>query len=1080
MSIFLLLAACLTTAAAQDFSSRPNLVLNGSFEDGLANWPWQNSWYESPQGSGKGVSQFEVDQAISHEGKCSARVTGQGNRGIILQSVGIRPERYRLSGWIRAKGLGTGSAAIIIEWLAEDSKWLSGMDAGQVTGEADWTFVSADVTPPENARMAHVDCLTRGNNSGTVWFDDIRLIDIAPGDNTPPPAAAFRVRPAPWAKGTVIVDWPVYDAPADFGAFRVYVSEKPFADVSALKPAAEVNGSAKSAKVHDLTVGAPYYVAAVPVDLYGNMVPSVTPQRVVPTDPQAPRLTVTPLIGPTGALAIRLLPPFSGAEPQAYEVTTDCGGKTRTWKCTAAAPLVVAYGLPHDSEVTVKATAQGATSPAAAISKTLPAAPAAPGRAELSGRLTSADGKALGGASVLLQFPGTTRDVRTGPEGGFEIASTGARTPTAARLFVTAPGYLGAYRDVLLGAGKLHVELTLAPDRADTALWTASPIAQIFQDEVPPTAPVRPIRLVAGRNEPECYQIVIRPKERLEQTHVIFEDLRTGDGKHTLASGSFTPRFVNYVHVDRNSRATPKEELVRVGPADYPDELSDDTERTLEPDRTQPIFLTFSAPPGTAPGTYRGNVHLATTSGLLAVPVNLEVLPLDFPDQTRLWVVNWFDTNSFESRYGVAPESDDWWAMLRDYARMFRRYHQNAVTVSPALCRIFVEPDGSHTYDWSGYDRWCETFMAEGVRRFCVEHLGGRKTGAWEEKEFVLYDRPATVRATGAQTSVKVEEFVAQLQKHLEAKGWLDMSYQHIGDEPIPVNVASWKEQSARVHAAAPKLKRLDAIQVPDLRGFCELWVPQLNYFDQWNKDYDQWRRDGLFELWFYIAWVPQGKYPNRLIDTAAIKPRVIHWMNYLYHASGYLHWGLNHWDIPFNTFSPGDEWMTWPGQSGPNSSLRYEAQRDGLEDCEYLYMLEDAQRAATAKLAVSDFDPTLRSMEIARRIVRSLQDYTRDYDELEAAREELMREIVLARQAPLALVRTEPTCSLPIVKPEVSVTGVTEAGCTVTVNGQPARRDGNRFTAQVKLTPEAGDVTVVIRKGTAEKKLVRHFSVGE
>jgi hypothetical protein len=416
--------------------------------------------------------------------------------------------------------------------------------------------------------------------------------------------------------------------------------------------------------------------------------------------------------------------------------------------------------------------------------------------------------------------------------------------------------------------------------------------------------------------------------------------------------------------------------------------------------------------------------------------------------------------------------------MLREYARMFRRYHQNAVTVSPGLCEIWVEGDGSYTYDWTRFDRWCELFLSEGVRRLTVTHLGGRKTGEWECPEFVLPDRPATVRATGARTEIPLQTFLRELQKHLEEKGWLDIAYQHIADEPIPVNVESWKEQSDRVHRAAPKLKRMDAIQVPDLRGFCELYVPQLNYFDQWYDQYEKWHRAGEYELWFYIAWVPQGKYPNRLIDGATIKPRIIHWMNYLYDSQGYLHWGLNHWNIEFGHFAPGDEWMVWPGRDLPNPSLRYEAQRDGLEDYEYLQMLQDAQAGVIGKLGATGFAPEDRPTEIGRRIVRSITDYTRSYAELEAAREELMRGIVETKAAPLALVRTEPTTAQAIAAGEVNVYGITEPACAVTVNGQPAKLDGSRFLARTHVGAENPEVTVAIRKGRAEKTVVRRFVV--
>jgi hypothetical protein len=414
--------------------------------------------------------------------------------------------------------------------------------------------------------------------------------------------------------------------------------------------------------------------------------------------------------------------------------------------------------------------------------------------------------------------------------------------------------------------------------------------------------------------------------------------------------------------------------------------------------------------------------------------------------------------------------------MLREYARLFRSYHQNVVTVSPALCEIWVEADGSHSYDWTRFDRWCELFLAEGVRRLNITHLGGRKTGDWECPEFVLSDRPATLRATGGATTVPLEGFLERLQAHLEDKGWLELTNQHIADEPIPVNVESWKQCSDRVHRAAPKLKRMDAIHVPDLRGFCELCVPQLNYFDQWRDQWLKWRQAGEYELWFYIAWVPQGRYPNRLIDLETIKPRVVHWMGYLEGATGYLHWGLNHWSIPFGTFAPGDEWIVWPGRDGPNSSLRYEAQRDGLEDCEYLWMLEAAQGEVIRRLDAKGFAADDRSREIGRRVVRSMTDYTRSSAELQAAREEVLRDIVLTRTPPYALVRTEPTTAKPLAPGEVNVYGVTEPGCTVMVNGETVRFDGDRFLARVAVNEQTPEATVTIRKGQAMKTLTRRF----
>jgi hypothetical protein len=1070
--------AGLVPGRAQDVTGRPSLVLNGSFDSGLQSWLVDQAWYELPQGSGKGTSRFEVVDALAKEGPRSLLVVGQDNRGIAMQDVRIRPEPHRLSGWIRCQGLGEASATLNIEWIGEGGKWLAGEAAGSVVGDADWTFVSRDVTPVEGAVVGRVECLTNSPNSGAAWFDDLRLINLGAADATPPPPVECSVRASRWLTGALNVEWTTYQAPDDLAQYRVRWTTDPVVMGSDWQTQT-TTASAKAATLHDLTPGLAYHVAVEPVDLYGNAPPAPIQAPVTPGYAGAPLLEAAPLLAPEGALLIRLRRPLGGDDPRGYLVRTECGGKRGRWKCGAEG-RIVAHGLPADSEVTVEAAAvDDEDRVATATSRTLPAAVTAEGRAELSGVVTSA-GAPVGGATIALVFSSLPRrTVASDAEGRYHFDATGTREPTAARLFVSAPGVRSAHREVLVGAGKARVDFGLQPAaESPVRLWTAPPTAQVFQDQDAPPQAAGEIDLVAGRNEAECAQIVARALRPVEGARVVFEDLQQQGGPAVLPAEACEARFVEYVHVTKNSTATPPEELVRQVPADFPDELGDDEACNLAEQTTQPVFLTFGVPAGAAPGIYTGNVYLQSAGGLDGVPVKLEVLPVDFPENPRLWVVNWFSADVFTSHYGLADDSPEWWAMLREYARMFHRYHQNAVTVSPGLCRIWVEADGSRTYDWSRFDRWCETFLSEGVGRLTLGHLGGRTTGEWECPEFALADRPATVRATGGSTTVPLADYLQALEQHLDERGWLDIAYQHIADEPIPVNVESWKAQAARVHQAAPRLKRMDAIQVPDLRGFCELWVPQLNYFDQWYADYRRWQQAGEMELWLYVAWVPQGKYTNRLIDAETIKPRLIHWMTYLYGATGYLHWGLNHWNLQFGYFAPGDEWMVWPGRDLPNPSLRYEAQRDGLEDCEYLAMLEDAQGEAIEKLDARGFQPGDRPQEIGRRIVRTMTDYTRSHGELEAARREVLRGIIETRSAPVALVHTEPSTAQPIAPGEVSVFGVTEPGCAATVNGQPVEFDGNRFLARTRVTAESPRVTVLVRKGRTEKTLVREFAI--
>jgi len=290
------------------------------------------------------------------------------------------------------------------------------------------------------------------------------------------------------------------------------------------------------------------------------------------------------------------------------------------------------------------------------------------------------------------------------------------------------------------------------------------------------------------------------------------------------------------------------------------------------------------------------------------------------------------------------------------------------------------------------------------------------------------------------------------------------------------------------VHSIRPKIGRIDAIEAPALRDDLEVWVPKLNHLYNWLPHYEQAREAGK-EIWFYTCCHPMGVFPNRFLDMALVKTRILQWYNWRYEMSGYLHWGLNFWDDdPLHStgnpgLPPGDCWIVYPGPDGPLSSLRWEALRDGFEDYEYLWLLADTSRHVAAELKVDEasFDPSRRSDEFARRLVRTMIDYTRDPAELRAARDEIAAEIAQLTQAPKALVATDPPTSHVLASgPIVVATYVwAEEGAEVEVNGGAAHRqpDG-RWAQHTFLGGDRGEVRVEITKGDATKTVLRRYAV--
>jgi hypothetical protein len=194
---------------------------------------------------------------------------------------------------------------------------------------------------------------------------------------------------------------------------------------------------------------------------------------------------------------------------------------------------------------------------------------------------------------------------------------------------------------------------------------------------------------------------------------------------------------------------------------------------------------------------------------------------------------------------------------------------------------------------------------------------------------------------------------------------------QHLADEPTPGNAASYRAIAALVRKYAPDLRIIEACHTKDLTGAIDIWVPQLNFLHHDYAHYRE-RQQAGDEVWFYTCVFPQGEYANRFIEQPLMKTRLLHWINYRYGITGYLHWGYNQWtaEDPFTKTTPphggppylpaGDAWIVYPGKEGPLDSIRFEAMRDGIVDYELLSLLAEKDRDLAMQLAsrhVLDFD---------------------------------------------------------------------------------------------------------------------------
>jgi hypothetical protein len=533
---------------------------------------------------------------------------------------------------------------------------------------------------------------------------------------------------------------------------------------------------------------------------------------------------------------------------------------------------------------------------------------------------------------------------------------------------------------------------------AEIKIWSVDALTKVFED-TQPEIDNNCIKIEAVRNEYVSGQGVFRCDEQhLMGARVDVEPLIHKEMGYRIEP--VNTRFVGFVPVRDNTTNTPSEHLVRIAPARFPDPLLEENSLHVRKGISQPIWLTVKIPSDAPAGEYQSTmtVHSQNTPDA-KLDIRLTVYPVTLPETRTLKVTNWFNLDAIAGYHDAEIFDERFFQMLQRYARFMAEHRQNVVlTPLFSLIDIGVGVEERLKFDFTRFDRFVELFKEAGVIGFIEGgHLGGRK-GGWYEG-FVVNVRKVrngqVISGSADAGSAEAEEFLSQflpaLQEHLKAKGWLDIYYQHLADEPVVTNADSYNCIVDAVRRYAPSLKLIEANMCEKIEHL-DVWVPLLNGLGE-NYEFYKSRQKAGQEVWFYTCLAPTGTYANRLIDYPLLKVRLLHWLNFHYNTTGYLHWGLNFWGVP-NPFTdvervhapnmclpPGDAGIVYPGPKGPLSSLRFEAMRDGIEDYE-LFMLLAQHDEAKAKA-------------ISGSIIRGFNDYELNVNKFNQARRQLLKETV-------------------------------------------------------------------------------------
>ena len=619
--------------------------------------------------------------------------------------------------------------------------------------------------------------------------------------------------------------------------------------------------------------------------------------------------------------------------------------------------------------------------------------------------------------------------------------------------------------------------------------FAVTDLERVFEDGYKCPSPQKRIEVFGIRNEVLSAQGVVKAQQAIADLTVSLGPLKLKGGNSDLPTEAVTWNFVGAIQIAENSPNHRKSGFTRPAPARFPDYLSEAKQMGVAAGRYQAVYLTIRVPKDAQTGDYEGVVTFHADKGEKTLPLALTVFPLTLSDERHLMVTEWFSTGRFKQFHGVdSSDPDAYYKMLGVYARNMADHRQNVFRVAPELIAATRRSDGKLTFDFSRFDKWCEVFWSTGRMSLLETGFVARfREGGWSSKEIVLRDFPVRDEAKAASIAMPGKEFLPQflpaLEQHLQERGWLDKTVFHIADEPSNHNIMTWREASEFVHRYGPRLRRMDAIETPHCLDRLEVWVPKLDHYATQQAAYTDAQRRGN-EMWIYTVGIFQaGAYMNKTADVPLIQSRTMHWLNYRFGLTGYLHWGFNMWtNDPFEAPGQhcGDGWHVYPTKGGLLDSLRWEQMRNGIQDYEYFRLLEEKVRQmqkGMSQRVSALIDPSQRGVEIAAGVVRTTDDYSNDPNVLYAAKRQIIDESLGLDQSPRMMVQTNPIEHSRVADgASIDVHGWVEPGARITINGTdiPVADDG-LFLENIPLSSRK-TITIDARSPHARKQAVRRF----
>ncbi|MFA7053643.1 MAG: glycoside hydrolase domain-containing protein [Kiritimatiellia bacterium] len=496
------------------------------------------------------------------------------------------------------------------------------------------------------------------------------------------------------------------------------------------------------------------------------------------------------------------------------------------------------------------------------------------------------------------------------------------------------------------------------------AVWTADAMRHVTPLTCPTASELAApeIALDLARRECESAQLLVTAADSAAVSNVtVTVTALTGDAGRRF-DGEVAWQRVGYIRRQRPYHAHPCG-----APAEenwLPDPLLPAAPFTVRAAATQGVWLTARAAPDAAPGVYRGQITVSAEGlPVRILPISVRVRafanPATFGLPTAFCVMDGFTRAQYPERF----------------EEMKRKTHD-------LMLSHRLNPDDISRTEPPRIDDLLHA-RERGMNRFNILNLVPKpaRPGKW-----VCYaPLEAYMPAFYDELKARLTPYVAELRRHgLENYAYL-YGFDERTHDYYPAIAELWRALK-RDFPDIPVMTT--AMMYRDMRdGKNHPEQDITDWFCPLTSVYDpelsaRLRAQGR-QVWWYVCCGPTWPHANfASFEYPPVEGRLLGWLTHRYRSDGLLFWHVNLWpDRPplqtgdtyldewvaeYSLKMPGDGQLLYPGADGPLPSIRLAQVRDGIEDYEWLQMLERRAGRAAAEAMTGE-------------LIRGMTDFTRD-----------------------------------------------------------------------------------------------------